>query len=290
MSHQTAIIFIGCLFLALTGPVLACQPHTPLEEVYCQLLGKGEKLPSLEDFRRNQPRIQALLLKAPARKHGIRVPSPGKNTSAQKKAATKRVPVKTSHPQSDSQFQPHAKRQQSTSSREIKSKSQIPEVSATGLTGCALQGRTIRCSQQYFQLATNLPNRQLSPSALSEKNRLDLTNYKGKSQDKRALKKHLSLSYQRYIEQMLSIGLGASTMSYSKFYYTYEELQRLQVDFAERFETMFGYLKKDKASMAIKDSYVDALPASISACVKLQTSILVCDNGIHNWIYIEVNH
>jgi hypothetical protein len=285
------IITLVCGFLLVAGwPALACQPHTPLEEVYCQLVSKGEKLPSLEDFRRNQPRIQALLLKAPARKHGIRVPSPGKNTSAQKKAPAKRVPVKASHSQSHSQFQPQTKRQQPTSVRDIKSKSQMPEVSATGMTGCALQGRTIRCSQQNFQLVNNLPNRQLSPSALSEKNTLGLTNYKGKSQDERALKKHLSLSYQRYIEQMLSIGLGASTMSYSKFYYTYEELQRLQVDFAERFETMFGYLKKDKASMAIKDSYVDALPASINACVKLQPSILVCDNGIHNWIYIEVSH
>lgn len=285
MSRQK-IITLVCGFLLVAGwPALACQPHTPLEEVYCQLVSKGEKLPSLEDFRRNQPRIQALLLKAPARKHGIRVPTPEKNTSAQKKTATKTVPVKTSHTQFQSQ--PHTKRQPAAATtRVVNPKSQLPG----GLLNCTLQGRQIRCSQQSFQLVTNLPNRQLSPSALSEKNTLGLTNYEGKSQDKRALKKHLSLSYQRYIEQMLSIGLGASTMSYSKFYYTYEELQRLQVDFAERFETMFGYLKKDKASMAIKDSYVDALPDSISACVKLQPSILVCDNGIHNWIYIEVNH
>lgn len=287
MSRQKNITFICGLLLVAGWPVLACQPRTPLEEVYCQLQSKGETLPNLEDFRRNQPRIQALLLKAPARKHGIRVPSPGKSKSTQK---------------TYTQSQPHSQPQASASSREsaressrevvrvATPKSQTPEISASDLANCTLQGREIRCPQQRFQLVTNLSNRQLLPHALSEKNRLGLTNYQGNSRDLQALKKHLSLSYQRYIEKMLSIGLGASTMSYSKFYYTHEELQRLQVDFAERFETMFGYLKKDKASMAIKDSYVDALPASIRACVKLQPSVLVCDNGIHNWIYLEVNH
>jgi hypothetical protein len=286
VSRQKIIVLVCGLLLVAGWPALACQPHTPLEEVYCQLRGKGEKLPSLEDFRRNQPRIQALLLKAPARKHGIRVPSPGKRTSAQKSTVTQKIRAKTSHTESLS----HTPRQQVPATRLTNPKPQSPEMNSSVLSSCTLQGRQILCPQQHFQLATNLPNQQLPAHALSEKNTLGLTNYQGNSQDKRALKKHLSLSYQRYIERMLSVGLGASTMSYSKFYYTYEELQRLQVDFAERFETMFGYLKKDKASMAIKDSYVDALPASIRACVKLQSSILVCDNGIHNWIYLEVNH
>ena len=287
MSRQKNITLICGLLLVAGWPVLACQPHTPLEEVFCQLQSKGETLPSLEDFRRNQPRIQALLLKAPARKHGIRVPSPGKSKSSQ-----------ITYTQSQLHSRPQASASSREGAREITrevvrvapAKSQTPEVSASGLVKCTLQGREIRCPHQRFQLVTNLSNRQLSPHALSEKNRLGLTNYQGNSQDQQALKKHLSLSYQRYIEKMLSIGLGASTMSYSKFYYTYEEVQRLQVDFADRFETMFGYLKKDKASMAIKDSYVNALPASIRACVKLQPSVLVCDNGIHNWIYIAVSH
>ncbi len=268
MPRLNNIALVCGFLLVVSWPALACQPRTPLEEVYCQLVSKGEKLPNLEDFRRNQPRIQALLLKAPARKYGIRVPSPAKHTAASKNAA----PVVPSA--------------QSTSVRTVKSIPQPTVISASDLTGCALQGRQVSCPQQRFQLATNLPNRQLSPHVLSEQNTLGLNNYQGSAKDHRALKKHLSLSYQRYIEKMLTIGLGASTMSYSKFYYTYEELQRLQVDFAARFETMFGYLKKDKASMAIKDSYVDELPASIRACVKLQPAILVCDNGVHNWVYV----
>lgn len=245
--------------------------------MYCQLKGKGETLPSLEDFRRNQPRIQALLLKAPARRQGIPLPVVMPKTEVKAKRAKPEprnissVPQPKTKPKVQSQLQPQP---------------QSKQLRLSSLSSCQLQGRLIQCPQQQFRLATNRANRYLAKGALGPENRMGLSNYQGEQQNPQALKRHLTRSYERYIEKMLSIGLGASTMSFSKFYYTHAELQQLGVDFADRFETMFNYLKKDKASMAIKDSYLDTLPPGISSCNRLKADILVCDNGEHNWVYL----
>ncbi|WP_390615781.1 hypothetical protein [Maricurvus nonylphenolicus] len=259
------------LLLCMAPPLWACTPHTELEKVFCQLKAKGESLPSLEDFRRNQPRIQALLLKAPARRQGIALP----------KVVTKAKPPAPKKTVVNSKPEP---RKASPAAQPVSS---TPRQLPSSLSSCQLQGHLIQCPRQQFRLATNRANRYLAKGALGPDNRLGLSNYQGERQNPQALKRHLTRSYERYIEKMLSIGLGASTMSFSKFYYTHDELQQLGVDFADRFETMFGYLKKDKASMAIKDSYLDALPPGIGSCNRLKDNILVCDNGEHNWVYLS---
>ena len=55
-----------------------CQPQTEYEKLYCQIKAKDANvaLPSFEDFRRNDPQVQALLLKRPAARWGLAVPSP----------------------------------------------------------------------------------------------------------------------------------------------------------------------------------------------------------------------
>lgn len=70
-------------------------------------------------------------------------------------------------------------------------------------------------------------------------------------------------AYHRYIGKMLSVGLGGTTISYTKLSYTFRELYEDNGDFAARFEAMFGYLKKDKAALALKPRYGDQLPVSI---------------------------
>lgn len=270
MGHPCLRIHYYLMLLLLAPPLWACAPHTELEKVYCQLKGKGESLPSLEDFRRNQPRIQALLLKAPARRHGITVPKVVSKTTPAKPVKAAITP------------KPATRKKTPDTAPTTPQRSQL----AHPLSRCQLQGRLIQCPQQQYRLATNRANRHLVKGALGPDNRMELSNYQGDTKNVQALKRHLTRSYERYIEKMLSIGLGASTMSFSKFYYTHAELQQLDVDFADRFETMFGYLKKDKASMAIKDSYLEALPSSIAACNWLKREILVCDNGEHNWVYL----
>jgi len=97
--------------------------------------------------------------------------------------------------------------------------------------------------------------------------------------------RYLGDSYRRYIQAMLDIGLAAATMSYSRFYYTFDDAAKNQRDFAARFEKMYIYLKKDKQTMGVKSRYSDELPVSLKQCSWLNDSLLVCDNDKLNWIY-----
>ena len=159
-----------------------------------------------------------------------------------------------------------------------------PELAAK----CRLQRLVIVCGTSRYELALNRQNKDLDKDALSEQNRLGLRSYRGKPGDQAALMAHLSDSYQRYIEKMLEIGLGSATMSFTKFYYTHETLSQQGEDFAARFETMFSFLKKDKASMGIKARYNDQLPERVQQCSELTDRLIVCAAGEHNWVYVRV--
>jgi len=151
------------------------------------------------------------------------------------------------------------------------------------MEACELDGELIRCGGRRFRLVTNLANHLLEPQALSDSNRLLLPANPGDED----LKDYLLQAYQTYIEKMLTIGLGASTMSFSKFYYTHQSLQRQDADFAARMEKMFEFLKKDKAAMAIQPRYHNKLPRSLDQCGRLSQRLIVCDEGDVNWVFEE---
>jgi hypothetical protein len=84
---------------------------------------------------------------------------------------------------------------------------------------------------------------------------------------------------------MLDLGLASVSMSYSRFYYTYTDLEKRGVNFAARMETMYGFLKKDKLSMSVSNSQHTRFPKNIDQCMPLSASIIVCDDTQSNWIY-----
>ncbi|MGH1370707.1 MAG: hypothetical protein ACRBBW_01640 [Cellvibrionaceae bacterium] len=129
-------------------------------------------------------------------------------------------------------------------------------------------------------MVDNQGNQKLFAGSLGPDNQLRFPESEGTSEAR-----YWSDSYQHYIEKMLSIGLGASTMSYTKFVYTWQESQ-LQGQIPQaRFSAMFEYLKRDKRALAVKASYDDMTPASISWCQSLSHQLWVCDNGRRNWVY-----
>jgi hypothetical protein len=248
----------------------AQQARTVYEQLYCEIKagGEGEGLPSLADFRRNSPRVQVLLLRRPASRLGLTVPAvSGRESEA---ADSSRISP------NDQQVSP------------LPTAAPVPEVANLaqdlGLEVCDLKGEIIRCGNQDFVLASNLANHQLAPHALAESNRLVLPPRPGGEMN---LKNYLLQAYQVYIEKMLEVGLGASTMSFSKFYYTYESLQRQDADFPQRMEKMFEFLKQDKATMAIQSRYHNKLPDSLEQCGRLNQRLIVCDQGDLNWIYLR---
>ncbi len=257
---------------------------TDLENVYCQIAATpdGRTLPAFSDFRRNNAQVQALLLKRPAERLGIKMPS----SSGQQKRTANRTQRQT---QVEPKTRPAASSRPATV---VVPESPIsppapPVVSKPGLSRCRFLGDNIACGDSVFRLASNRQNNQLKPGALGPTNLLILSSFNGQLNNKVAVNNYLADSYQLYIEKMLLIGLGASTMTYTKFHYTFWELVEKRENFANRVGDMYDFIKKDKASMAIKARYGNDLPGGMDWCTELSDKIIVCDNGKKNWVYVR---
>ena len=252
-----------CLAIGLAGPSMLyaqnfcfAQAESYYEQIYCEVKGKGQgrQLPGFNDFKKNKPLTQALLLKRPARQAGIKLV----------------MPVKTSAEQSPS-------RVTGPSTRLVK---------ATGLAGsCQLKTKLVVCNDRTFRLIGNQNNSRLAVGVLESGNKLGIARFVGDLSNQQQVTGYLSESYRLYIDKMLGIGLGGSTMSYGKFAYIFEDLTRKQVDFAARFETMFEFLKKDKRSIRVSEA-VGGGASSLSDCQRLSDEMIVCTGNRVNHIYV----
>jgi len=255
------------------------QARTPLEELFCQiqLTSVGSGLPSFSDFRRNQPKIQALLLKRPARKLGLEVPTStvvprvAKNSKKEAKhAAALSEPIKPI----------------SVSLRgSLGFEKPVARITANPFLQCQFRGKRIACKNRHYELVDNKHNRRLAKDVLSANNLLGMMRFSGSVENEVELNSYLAESYTLYIQKMIDIGLGGVTMSYTKFYYTFMELVDTKENFAERFEIMYSFLKKDKATMLIEGRFDDQMPSGLQDCMDLNETLIVCDNLTMNWIY-----
>lgn len=236
---------------------------TELEKLYCRVVseGQGAGLPSPTDFKRNDPSVQALLLRRPAGRLGLEVPEVS-GTSAKPQpppAIPESAPAKTD---------------------------EDPEHTGQ-LTECRLEGQRITCPQRRFDLATNQPNSKLANGVLEPDNRLGLSPFEGNRNDEEAVRRYLSDAYDRYIPKMVDIGLGANTMSFTAFHNAFHTMEGGGVDFARRMEQTFALLKQDKKTLAVKASYHNELPDDLSLCTVINRDIIVCDNVGTNWVFLS---
>ena len=266
------------LLLMLGWPlgVIACDGHTELEKSYCKLRGKGVVLPSMDDFRRNNPRVQYLLLKRPAQQAGINLPKPAWEASA----ARKPNPV-ADRPVSVQPASPKTSRRQHSTVSQVKSES-ASRRNAGLISECRLAARTIFCAEKAYELVDNLRNRELAADALLSANQLRLMSLRVLTGPA------MTLNYQAYLEKMLLIGLGAATMSYSQFYYTWQAAEERGESAAQRFSVMYDFLKRDKISIAIERQFDERLPTSLNQCMRVSVALLVCDEGRRNWVYARL--
>ncbi|MFN2362257.1 MAG: hypothetical protein ABR522_14415 [Marinobacter sp.] len=246
----------------------ACMENakTDLEELYCQVVseGQGAGLPSPTDFKRNDPQVQALLLRRPAGRLGLDVPEPG--APAESEADSRPVEIAPEPDRSDPQ-------------------EDQPE---TGLLAdCSLQGKRIACPQRHYNLAANLPNSKLADGILGEDNRLGLRRFEGDRNDEEAVRRYLSDAYDRYIPKVVDIGLGANTMSFTAFHKAFHTMEAGGVDFAKRMAQTYSLLKQDKKNLAVKARYHDRLPQDLSLCTVINPDIIVCDDVGTNWVYVS---
>ncbi|HEY7774525.1 MAG TPA: hypothetical protein VIC26_15175 [Marinagarivorans sp.] len=247
-------------------PVLACAAgvNSELEQLYCAVVAKGEGagLPSFDDFRRNPPATQQLLLKRPAERAGLAMPAHKTQRAKLPKSAT---PAPT--PQST---KPQAREQAAVVSSDLK--------------GCALGAQAIQCGNVQYRLLDNRANSTLSQGALGPNNRLVLPpvpSYRSNAE----LHQYLQRAYGIYLEQMAKIGLSGATLSYSKFYYIFDDSQQQQQDFVHRFALMYDFLKKDKSTMAVAQQHRGKTPPALTKCQALGDDFITCDSRGSNWVY-----
>lgn len=271
-----------CVALLAGETALGCdfQPKTELEQVYCELQDRGasQGLPNIFEFRKNPPQTQALLLKKPAQRLGIKLPSPGKAKAAPSPA--NRSPTRPSQSTPATEPVIADKPEPSTSvTNTVK-----PPVN-NGLTDCRLNREHIVCGTESYVLQTNRQNRQLADHALDEQNRLLLPARTAPEYRDKSVQYYLSSIYPYYLEKMLEIGLGDATMSYTKFAATYDDITRRGESFTGRFAKMYELLKTERKSNAVKARYNNNFPESISQCMRASRALLVCDDVRQNWIY-----
>lgn len=267
------LLFI-LIALCLPLKALACLGKTELEKTYCKIkqTPHGASLPNFFEFRKNSHSTQRLLLKRPAKKAGIALPAASPQNMANQNA---RKPTTTTKP-------PIAQNVRAEQAK-ILSPSAVNTVTPSqGISRCSLKGEYLLCPKtKPYRLSNNLSKNLLSKEALSASNQLSLPERHHYTVES------VGQDYQMYIDKMLQIGLGGSTMSFSKFFYTHQEVRNQGQDHRARFKQMYEFLKQDRRTMAIKRRYDDKLPKSIDQCQMLGQRLVVCDDGPRNWIYIK---
>jgi hypothetical protein len=176
---------------------------------------------------------------------------------------------------------------QELNEQELAKKTTTDALGQYSINQCQLIHDNILCGKQRFVMRTNQSNKQLSSGVLEDSYKMGLPVYAGSKDDALEVQYYLSNAYAVYIRRMIDIGLGASTMSYTRFFHIYYDLQGKNVSFTERFETMYSYLKKDKKNMSVQAVLSDKRPVHISECDDINEEIIACDSGGFNWIYVN---
>ncbi len=268
---------IVLMVAAITAPVasLACEGVKPLEKIYCQVQAKGHgaNLPRFDEFSRNPELTQRLLLKRPAAKAGLTLPPEVGQRSAKPKTTESNPPVLATQKNTSSATKPLPP------ANFVK---QAPLAGASDFNRCQMRTTSIVCDATSYMLQDNLNNKSLAPHALTDSNQLLLKPApKGASN----IHDYLREAYATYLIKMMDIGLAGVTLTYSKFYYIYEDVTANKKDFAARFKEMYFYLKKDKSTMAVAKQHANKAPPSLGACDFIARDLIACDNEGASWVY-----
>ena len=149
------------------------------------------------------------------------------------------------------------------------------------LSACTLADDKISCPQGNYFLTINIPLRRLDPRVLSDQN---MFVFRPKYENENELQ-YLSNIYPYYLEKMLLIGLGDSTISFTKFNAIYQDANKQGENFRQRFSQMYEMLKQERQSMATKKRYRENYPESMAQCMRVSNEIISCDNIDQNWVY-----
>lgn len=247
------IALIPCLLMLPAfagGRSCFTDAETYYEQLYCEVEAEhgSAGLPDFFDFRKNDEVTQALLLKRPAARLGVSVVIPRAKAPPAYVAARPTPVINAAVP-------------------------------------CDFTGPALSCGASTYTLVGNISNNDLAPGALGPDNNMLMPSSPGAGEGEAAF---LLRSYQHYLDKMLAIGLGGVTMSYGKFAYLYTDLNAKGVNFAARFETMYRFLKKDKAELGVNTAQADTSELRAADCAALGQEYVVCSRGGRNYVFVGV--
>lgn len=273
MRYARFSIGILCLLAASAKADQFCfaLAESYYEQVYCQLQAKAQtkNLPPFSQFKKNNEQVQFSLLKRPAERNAIKLPAPV------------RVVLPAPMVEKGPVVSPVQAKATTLAKHEVKMPATNPIQSVGSNFDCELLGQQLKCATGNFTLVGNKANRRLAGTALSADNKMALPSYVDG-----ALNQYLTQAYGQYIAKMDEIGLGGVTMTYRKFAYLYADLQSKGLDFSQRFETMYGFLKKDKATMGVSESTRVPQGLDPNFCSPLGEQFYVCDLQGRNYIFV----
>lgn len=239
---------------------------TPLEELFCQVQAADAQAlrVTLGEFRRNPEATQRLLLRRPAQRLGLALPEPA--SSPNDRPATQEPPASvTAEPVIEAPVEPRT----------------------SPLAGCHLQSQSLVCDDRRFELLGNQANSALPEGAL-DYTELLLPPLPAGTMTEQQRSRYLGRAYGEYIRQMAAIGLAGATMSYTRFYHTFEQSRTQEVNFAQRMGQMFEFLRQDKRRLGVQAHYTQERPQSIDQCMALDAQWVVCDDVANNWVFRRV--
>jgi hypothetical protein len=268
------------LFLLLTLTINAavaadvadsCHGKTPLELNYCTLLTLGATgLPPLFEFRKNTAATQYLLLKRPAARLGVTLAQPAK-PKAQSTLSTQTNSVE---PVSSTRL-----------ATEIKPPPRPKLLASQNSAGCELANETIACGSSRYQLQWNKAKNALAADALSPGNQLL---FPPLPSNQTAIDDYLLRCYALYIQKMLLLGLGNTTLSFNKFDAIFTEAKHQHFDFSARFTRMYHFLKEERKTLQPPKGFGNAKPQHIEDCVRISEQFWTCQTAQQHWVYAKI--
>src|SRR5690606_42145346 len=121
--------------------------------------------------------------------------------------------------------------------------------------------------------------------ALTAANRMALPRYQG-ADESTQIQPYLREAYRVYLSKMHEIGLAGATLNYDKFTFLFDDLRSKGLDFTERFETMYTYLKQDKKRMGVSEKLQMDESLQISDCADLSDDFMVCSRAGRNYLFV----
>lgn len=274
MNYALILLVTLCSLRAMAAKADdQCQGQTPLEMSYCTLVARGVGgLPALYEFRKNSPETQYLLLKRPAAKFGVTLPPPA--VKAKPAAVLPASPALSARAPNTPASTPAA-------TPLVRSK--IPNLQST--QGCQLVSETISCGGQRFALQWNKPKNALQPEALAASNQLI---FPPEPKNSSVQSDYLLTCYALYVHKMLLLGLGNTTLNFSKFAAIYSAAKSEGFDFAARFERMYHFLKEERKTLQPPKGFGHRTPEHLDDCAPINDSLWSCQTAEQHWIYAKI--